>query len=93
MDISGLLIEAAQLMLIGMFVVFMFLGILVWLTTLLAKFAGSEDNAPVATAKAATVASTEGISPQTIAAISAAIHQYRQSSFKAENKNRSVKHV
>ncbi|MFT4928884.1 MAG: oxaloacetate decarboxylase gamma subunit [Phenylobacterium sp.] len=81
MDIAELLVQAGHLMLIGMLVVFVFLGLLVWVTKLLALIAGDEPE-PEHSYSAPAVAApqpADAISPQTVAAITAAIHQYRQS--------------
>lgn len=78
MNISALLVEAGLLMLVGMVVVFLFLSMLIIAIKLLAKFAEAyPDPAPI-TPKAPTISnqSTQD-SPQVIAAISAAIKQYK----------------
>lgn len=82
MDINGLLVQAGHLMLTGMLVVFVFLGLLVFVTKLLALVAGDDESNSdlvAATAPVPVPAADGAISPQIVAAISAAIHQYRQS--------------
>lgn len=79
MEITDLLVKSGQLMAVGMLVVFGFLGILVFCTKTLSnivqKFQSNIDT-PTTTQ---TLPTSEGnISPQTVAAISAAIHQYRK---------------
>lgn len=74
MSVSELLYEAAILMVVGMVVVFIFLTLLIFATKLLSKFAGQEDapvNNPV---QPSNLNAPEPV----IAAISAAIHQYKQ---------------
>ena len=83
-NVTELLIDSAALMLVGMIFVFIFLGLMIGSVKLIAlfcqKFPGSMDaeqqhhfrqtpSNPV----------DEQISPATIAAISAAVHQYRSS--------------
>ncbi|BBN80746.1 hypothetical protein PA25_07310 [Pseudoalteromonas sp. A25] len=75
MDIVSLLLQAANLMLTGMVGVFVFLSILIFAVKNLAKLAGSElsnDTPTKATSK-----SSAGVSNAHIAAISAAVAQYR----------------
>ena len=79
MEITDLLVKSGQLMAVGMLVVFGFLGILVFCTKLLSRLVQKylvEEPTPATTA--ALPASEGQVSPQTVAAISAAIHQYRQ---------------
>lgn len=78
MDISGLLLEAGQLMLIGMLVVFTFLGILVFVTKGLEMFAVEEPTPSTPTSSGTASSSQGAIPPQTVAAITAAVHQYRK---------------
>lgn len=78
MDISGLLVQAGHLMLIGMLVVFVFLGLLVWVTKLLALVAGEEAEHSDPVTVGVTPQAQDAISPQIVAAISAAVHKYRQ---------------
>lgn len=76
--ITDLLLEAATLMLIGMATVFIFLLLLVLLmiamSSVLRRFT------PVKVAGNATKSdiTSGGVSPAVVAAISAAVHQYRQ---------------
>ncbi|GAB2990485.1 OadG family protein [Psychrosphaera aestuarii] len=76
MSVSELLYEAAILMLVGMVVVFVFLTLLIFATKLLSKFAvGDTSNlkAPDSAPR------TKLNAPEpVIAAISAAIYQYKQ---------------
>ena len=85
MEITDLLVTAGQLMLVGMIVVFAFLGLLIWatklLSTLVLKYHVEPTSAVASNTpnQAALPRTQSGIAPQTVAAISAAIHQYRQS--------------
>lgn len=75
--VAELLLEAASLMLIGMVAVFAFLLLLVLVVQLISAVVLRYF--PVKAAeKAARVDSSSGPSPAVIAAISTAIHQYRQ---------------
>ena len=75
--VAELLLEAASLMLIGMVAVFAFLLLLVFIVQLISTVVLRYF--PVKAAeKAARVDSNSGPSPAVIAAISTAIHQYRQ---------------
>jgi oxaloacetate decarboxylase gamma subunit len=77
MDIGALLLQAASLMLTGMVGVFVFLSILIFAVSQLARFA-SDDEAPKAPARKNNQRqSSTGVSNAHIAAISAAIAQYR----------------
>jgi len=75
MDIAQALATAANIMLLGMVCVFVFLGLLVLAIKLLEKIA-REDTPPVDNSMAQ---STPHIDNNVIAAISAAVHQYRRS--------------
>lgn len=77
-DIYSTLLDAAGLLLVGMVVVFVFLTILIgaihlieWLSN---KVPNAEENV---IAPQAAGAQQEAISPQVVAAISSAVHQYR----------------
>jgi oxaloacetate decarboxylase (Na+ extruding) subunit gamma len=76
-DLGSLLQEAATIMLTGMFVVFGFLSILIYLVQLLSKLAPAD---AVSIPKPATNVESNhtGVQPDVVAAISAAVHQYRQ---------------
>ncbi len=77
MEITDLLVRSGQLMAVGMLVVFGFLSILVFCTKLLSSLVLKYQ--PLAPEPAAELPASEGqISPQTVAAISAAIVQYRK---------------
>lgn len=76
MNINELLLEALNLMLVGMLFVSVFLGILVVLIPLLNKIS-PDDSLPEPPKPQAAVAAT-GLSPQTVAAIAAAVGQYRR---------------
>lgn len=82
-DISALLNESLWLLLIGMAVVFGFLVMLIGAVKLIERFCqafpGTEDvqSNPISQRTSGTAAS--GVSPQVVAAITAAIHQHRQS--------------
>ena len=80
-NIGSLLVDAATLMLTGMAVVFIFLTILVYLVRLMSKLVPEEVPAPIAAPKKNTnvQSSSSAVSPQVVAAISAAIHKHRAS--------------
>lgn len=89
MNIADLLTEAASLMLIGMAVVFAFLGLLIICINILASFGGKDEpqvaaspktsaNAPKTSANAPTSSgANSNVAPEVVAAISAAVHNYR----------------
>lgn len=77
--VADLLLEAAGLMLIGMVAVFTFLFLLVVLLRLMSQTI--QRYFPVKQAEKATkleTPSSQAVSPAVVAAIGAAIHQYRQ---------------
>ncbi|WP_214000340.1 OadG family transporter subunit [Arsukibacterium sp.] len=76
--VSDLLLESATLMLIGMVSVFTFLLLLVLLMTVMSSLL--RRYAPLKATDTANKADTvaNGVSPAVVAAISAAVHQYRQ---------------
>ncbi|MDW6093798.1 oxaloacetate decarboxylase subunit gamma [Vibrio rhizosphaerae] len=79
--IGSLLSEAATLMMTGMLVVFAFLTIMVYLVTLMSKIVPQETpplSPDVSQSPQKPTHSTD-VSPQVVAAISAAVHQYRSS--------------
>lgn len=77
-DLESLLWEAVTIMLTGMFVVFLFLSTLIYLVQLLSKVAPM-DALPADPKPQPSVASNcNEVQPDVIAAISAAVHQYRQ---------------
>ena len=79
MNISSLLLEAGTLMLVGMVVVFVFLTMLIGAIHLLTKFAQAfpDKVAPVAKPIAPQTTNSNQPSPQVVAAISAAVKQYK----------------
>jgi oxaloacetate decarboxylase gamma subunit len=83
MNIADLLTEAANLMLIGMVVVFVFLGILIVCITAMANLVGKEEpevfnTSPKNSANAPTQSGARSdVAPEVVAAISAAVHNYR----------------
>jgi len=81
MNVSELLVEAGILMLVGMAVVFVFLTILIFATKTLTKFALAfpepEQAAPAKPVIKPIHSENGAPSPQIIAAISAAVKQYR----------------
>lgn len=77
-NISDLLLEAANLLAVGMVVVFAFLTLLIFCIKLMSKFAGGEVEAPVNQVKRRPVTQKQSNAGQITAAISAAIHQHRQ---------------
>ncbi|KJY81748.1 oxaloacetate decarboxylase subunit gamma [Vibrio galatheae] len=83
-NIGSLLIDAATLMVTGMAVVFIFLTILVYLVRLMSKLVPEEVPAPIATPiqNNKVQSSSSAVSPKVVAAISAAVHQYRASTAK-----------
>ncbi|NRA72736.1 MAG: OadG family protein [Gammaproteobacteria bacterium] len=83
MDISQALAMAANIMLLGMVCVFSFLGMLVIAVNLVAKFCPEE--AAIATVKPGTNTNNQ-VSESVVAAISAAVHQYRSSRGKPQDK-------
>jgi oxaloacetate decarboxylase gamma subunit len=84
-DVADALTEAANLLLVGMVVVFLFLSMLIGAITLIAWLnklfpdptMASEINSDKMPAPA--IQGDKGISPKVIAAIGAAIHQHRNS--------------
>ena len=82
-QLNELFIEAGTLMLAGMVFVFTFLGILVVIiNTVLAplaqRFPDQVAYAPKKTSNKKSSATNTGVSPNVVAAISAAVAQYRQ---------------
>ena len=75
MDIGALLLEAASLMLTGMGGVFAFLSILIFAVSQLSLIAGGDE--PTKPQRQVAKAPSAGVSNAHIAAISAAIAQYR----------------
>lgn len=81
--IGSQLFDAATLMITGMSVVFIFLTILVYLVRLMSKLVPEEVPEPISAPKQnKKVQSSSAVSPQVVAAISAAVHQYRTSTAK-----------
>lgn len=82
MDITSLLLEAANLMLTGMVVVFVFLLLLISVVKLMSACLASSAGDPVTNNKTKTKNTITTKSPTVpaahLAAISGAIHQYRQ---------------
>ena len=83
-NIGSLLVDAATLMLTGMVVVFLFLTILVYLVRLMSKLVPEEVPEPIVTSNQNNKVQTtsSAVSPKVVAAISAAVHQYRTSTAK-----------
>ncbi len=77
MNLISLLLEALNLMLIGMAFVTIFLGILVFIIPLLDKVS-PEDSLPDTSKRARPATVTSGVSAQTVAVIAAAVKRYRQ---------------
>ncbi len=80
-NIGAVLLEAANLLVVGMGVVFVFLGILIFLMKLMSKIVGGDapvPAAPVNTNRGGRKVSSASQDHKVKAAISAAIHQYRQ---------------
>ncbi|NTS77589.1 OadG family protein [Catenovulum sp. SM1970] len=77
--INDLLLEAANLLGVGMVVVFLFLGLLIFCIKGMSKLFAGEIEAPKTPRPTrATGGNTQVRSAQITAAISAAIHQHRQ---------------
>ncbi|EAP92003.1 oxaloacetate decarboxylase subunit gamma [Vibrio splendidus] len=83
-NIGSLLGDAATLMITGMSVVFIFLTILVYLVRLMSKLVPEEVPEPIAAPKKIkkSQSNPSAVSPQVVAAISAAVYQYRASTAK-----------
>ncbi|WP_017444986.1 oxaloacetate decarboxylase subunit gamma [Gayadomonas joobiniege] len=80
-NLGALLFEAANLLLIGMGVVFIFLTILIFLIKLMSSLVGKNAPTPAAPVATPNINRNTGKSAQdkkVVAAISAAVHQYRQ---------------
>lgn len=80
-DISTILVDSAMLLLVGMSVVFVFLTLLIgaihliqWLCN---KFPAAEEPYVPQPSGAVATAKKDDINPQLVAAISSAVHQYR----------------
>ncbi|ENM5773431.1 TPA: oxaloacetate decarboxylase subunit gamma [Vibrio mimicus] len=82
--IGSLLMDAATLMVTGMAVVFLFLTLLVYLVRLMSCVIPQEVPEAAATPKKSQKVqpATDSVSPQVVAAISAAVHQYRTATVK-----------
>ncbi|EAS40586.1 oxaloacetate decarboxylase subunit gamma [Photobacterium profundum] len=76
-DLGSLLQEAATIMLTGMFVVFGFLSVLIYLVQLLSKLAPA-DAVSIPKPMTNVESNHAGVQPDVVAAISAAVHLYRQ---------------
>ena len=85
-NVGSLLVDAAALMLTGMAVVFIFLTILVYLVRLMSKLVPEEVPEPISTPKQNNKVqpNASAVSPKVVAAISAAVHQYRTSTAKQQ---------
>ncbi len=90
MDVSALLVEAASLLVVGMLVVFTFLGLMVVCVQLMSNLVGKDPVPPVSSGNVSrqpgTPAKADGVPPQVVAAISGAVHQYRRQHRSQENK-------
>lgn len=75
--VADLLLEAFNLMVIGMVAVFAFLLLLVFIVVMISKIMQRYFPTPIVE-KPALSERQSGTSPAVIAAISAAVHQYRQ---------------
>ncbi|GAB59451.1 OadG family protein [Rheinheimera nanhaiensis] len=76
--VAELLLEAASLMLIGMGAVFAFLLLLVFIVQLISRVMQRYFPAKATASNVVTTPGSSGPSAAVIAAISTAIHQYRQ---------------
>ena len=82
-DISSILVESAMLLLVGMSVVFVFLTMLIAAIILIEKICAKfpdepEENTFTPAPVAAPTPSSDGLNPQVVAAITAAVHQHRK---------------
>ncbi|AWB69064.1 oxaloacetate decarboxylase subunit gamma [Saccharobesus litoralis] len=78
-NLSSTLLEAANLMLVGMVVVFGFLSLLIVCIQLMSKaFAGEVETSVTQPSRRPAVQNDQARAAQTTAAISAAIHKHRQ---------------
>lgn len=78
-DIGSLLIDAFTLMCTGMLVVFLFLTVLVYLVRLMSRLLPKETLQPISPPQLLSSTDLNSTNPKVIAAISAAVHQYRLS--------------
>lgn len=81
-SIGSLLWQAATIMVTGMGVVFLFLTIMVYLVTLMSKLVPKESLPEIVPRSRTNISKSSDVEPQVIAAISAAIHQYRNNKAK-----------
>ncbi len=81
-NIGSLLVDAAALMVTGMAVVYLFLTILVYLVQLMSRLVPEEAPQAAKPHASTTQVRASGVDPKIIAAISSAVHQYRQSMIK-----------
>ncbi|MGC9422727.1 MULTISPECIES: oxaloacetate decarboxylase subunit gamma [Vibrio] len=81
-NIGSLLVDAATLMVTGMVVVFLFLTILVYLVRFMSKWVPQEVPQTIVSPKKSIQPTSAAVPPQVVAAISAAVHQYRHSAAK-----------
>jgi len=75
MDIEPLLLQSLQLLGLGMGAVFIILTLLIVIILIVSKIVPAEVSAPPVLS---TQGPTQGVDPAHIAAISAAVHQYRK---------------
>ncbi|MCE0494212.1 oxaloacetate decarboxylase subunit gamma [Vibrio salinus] len=76
-SVGSLLWQAANIMVTGMGVVFIFLTIMVFLVTLMSKLVPKESLPDPVPRSHTGMSTSKDVEPQVIAAISAAIHQHR----------------
>ncbi|RDV25110.1 oxaloacetate decarboxylase [Alteromonas aestuariivivens] len=81
-SINDLLFEAGTLLVVGMCVVFAFLGLLIVGINLIAwfcrKFPGQEPQTPLRASKPKSPSTDHGLSDHVVAAISAAVHSHHK---------------
>ena len=77
MDINQLLIDSLELLVLGMGAVFIILIALIAIITLVARIL-PEEAVPVSTASAEKSRATDGVRADHVAAIAAAVKQYRK---------------
>lgn len=81
-QVSELLLDAGALLLIGMVVVFAFLALMIAAIQLIAwfcrKYPGEQESTHLARPSSSQSNAKSGITPETVSAITAAVHQYRK---------------
>jgi len=78
MDVTELLLSAFRLLGVGMTFVFSFLGLLFIAVKLLERYASTEQPATPKNTTTNTASTVSTVSPKAVAAITAAVQQYRK---------------